>query len=90
MLAVGEIRETDDPAFFLAGEHGTFRVVSPSGAVARYERLAGRSLTIVYLGRAESRTNYLIEKIGDDIEDRHLSTSPTTSIQGVERTEHNR
>jgi len=66
MFNLGERKETNNPASLLAGEQGTFRVISPSGDVSRFECLPGHSIaSIEYLGAAEPRSQYLVEKIGD-------------------------
>ncbi len=67
MFSVGEQKQTTNPAVLLEGEQGTFRVVSPSGDVSRYECQAGHSIaSIEHLGSTESRSQWLVEKIGDD------------------------
>ena len=59
-------RETDDPGLLLQGENGTFRVISPSGSVERYECEPGYSIrSITHLEHQAARATFLVEKIAD-------------------------
>lgn len=77
MFGLGEKKETTNPASLLAGEQGTFRVISPSGDVSRYECLPGHSIaSIEFLGTAEPRAQYYVEKIGDNHSESQVQWSP--------------
>jgi hypothetical protein len=59
-------RETDDPALVLQGENGTFRVISPSGSVEKYECEPGYSIrSIMHLEHQAPRATFLVEKIAE-------------------------
>jgi hypothetical protein len=77
MFSLGDQKQSSNPAVLLEGEEGTFRVVSPSGDVSRYECQAGHSIaSIEHLGTTEPRQQWLIEKIGDHAAPSQVNVTP--------------
>ena len=66
MWNLRQAKETDDPGLLLQGEHGTFRVISPSGSVEKYECEPGYSIrSVTHIEQLAPRATFLVEKIGE-------------------------
>lgn len=78
MFSLGERKETTNPAILLESEQGTFRVISPSGDVSRYECLPSHSIaSIEHLGTAEPRAQFVVEKIADGVSAIQVNFTPS-------------
>lgn len=66
MWNLRQAKETDDPGLLLQGENGTYRVISPSGSVEKYECEPGYSIrSVTHIEHVAPRATFLVEKIGD-------------------------